>query len=396
MTIGERASAPDVSPDGHFLTYVTNRAGTSTLRLAHLNGEHELEDERRLVPSAEYEQAYTPRFSPDGRSVAYSAWTRGGYRDIRIVDVSTGSFYELTHDRAIDQHPVWAPDGKTLYFVSDRTGIANVYALRFRDALARPGDERGHGRVHARDLERRPHARVRWISLGWLRPICSASGSRALLGCAGRAGRSRSRGRAELEPRVARRIVQPTAHAQATRLDSGVRSRNLRQCARRSRPAAATPSGCMPSTRPCPFRPAQNGELQASADYAYNRLPFSFRASVFRLAAPRNDYRYGNQRPLTTEHLTGVTSGLSWFAPGEFDGQSVALSYTIADYSRDLPVGTRADPYSLVTIDPAARLPRHPAARLWLQQRARHGLRDQRREGPVPRPRLGRSRPGDR
>jgi hypothetical protein len=73
---------------------------------------------------------------------------------------------------------------------------------------------------------------------------------------------------------------------------------------------------------------------------------------VFRSAAPRNDYRYGNQRPITTERLTGATTGLSWFAPGEFDGQSVALSYTIADYTRDLPVGTLADPYSLVTIDP--------------------------------------------
>src|SRR5450432_2645215 len=32
------------------------------------------------------------------------------------------------HDRALDQQPTWSPDGKTLYFVSDRTGIANVYA----------------------------------------------------------------------------------------------------------------------------------------------------------------------------------------------------------------------------------------------------------------------------
>ncbi|HEX7452763.1 MAG TPA: hypothetical protein VF294_10775, partial [Polyangiaceae bacterium] len=128
LTVGARASAPDVSPDGRWLTYVTNRAGTSTLRIAHLNAQNELEDERRLVPSALYEQAYTPRFSPDGTRIAYSAWTRGGYRDIRVVDVHSGTFYELMHDRAIDQQPTWSPDGKTLYFVSDRTGIPNVYA----------------------------------------------------------------------------------------------------------------------------------------------------------------------------------------------------------------------------------------------------------------------------
>jgi dipeptidyl aminopeptidase/acylaminoacyl peptidase len=128
LTVGARARTPDVSPDGRWLSYVTNRAGTSTLRIAHLDAQHELEDERALVPSADTEQAYSPRFSPDGKQLAYSAWTRGGYRDIRIVDTQRGSFYEVTHDRAIDQQPVWAPDGKTLYFVSDRTGIANVFA----------------------------------------------------------------------------------------------------------------------------------------------------------------------------------------------------------------------------------------------------------------------------
>jgi len=128
LTCGERANAPDVSRDGRSVCYVTNRAGTSTLRIAHVNAEQELEDERRLVPSAEYEQAYTPRFSPDGEHIAYSAWTRGGYRDIRVVDVRSGAFYELMHDRAIDQQPTWSPDGKTLYFVSDRTGIPNVFA----------------------------------------------------------------------------------------------------------------------------------------------------------------------------------------------------------------------------------------------------------------------------
>src|SRR5690606_24080208 len=84
---------------------------------------------RRLVPSARYEQAYTPRFSPDGKQVAYSVWTRGGYRDIRIVDVATGAVEQVTHDRALDQQPTFSPDGRFLFFTSDRTGIANIYAL---------------------------------------------------------------------------------------------------------------------------------------------------------------------------------------------------------------------------------------------------------------------------
>ncbi len=351
LTIGARANSPDVSPDGHFLTYVTNRAGSSTLRLAHLNGEHKIEDERRLVPSAEYEQAYTPRFSPDGRSVAYSAWTRGGYRDIRIVDVSTGSFYELMHDRAIDQQPEWSPDGKTLYFVSDRTGIANIYAY---------------------DLATRSTLQVTNVLTGAYMPAISSDG-RTLVYIGYHSG---GFDLFELPLDRARFLTAIAApDDRAPPVEPGlshawpVESYNPLPTLRPHAWTAAYGPGTFGNALTISTSGAdvvgihafdaaitipttQNGEIQASADYAYNRLPFAFRASVFRSAAPRNDYRYGNQRPLTTEHFTGATTGVSWFAPGEFDGQSVALSYTIGDFSRDLPVGTRADPYSLVTIDP--------------------------------------------
>jgi hypothetical protein len=93
-------------------------------------------------------------------------------------------------------------------------------------------------------------------------------------------------------------------------------------------------------------------EPQLNANYYYNRLPFGFRFALFRDASLRNDYRYGNQSPLTTEHLNGVATGVSWAVPGEFDAQSVSLSYTIAKFSRELPVGSLADPFSYVTIDP--------------------------------------------
>jgi Tol biopolymer transport system component len=351
LTVGERAAEPDVSPDGHALTFVTNRAGTSTLRIARLDGEHHIEDERRLVPSAQYEEAYTPRFSPDGRSIAYSAWTRGGYRDIRIVDVSSGSFYELMHDRAIDQQPTWSPDGKTLYFVSDRTGIANVYAY---------------------DLGTRVLAQVTNVLTGAYMPAISPDGKTMVyVGY-----RSGGFDLFELPLDPAQFLPAPSvSDDRIPAVEPEV-----------SHAWPVEPYDALPTLRPHAWSAAygestfgnaltisttgadvvgihafdasitipttQDGELQASADYSYNRLPFSFRSSVFRAAAPRQGYRYGNRIPVNTERLTGASTGISWFVPGEFDGQSVALSYTIADYTRNLPVGALADPYSLVTIDP--------------------------------------------
>ncbi len=351
LTVGERANAPDISPDGRWLTYVTNRAGTSTLRIAHVNAQNELEDERRLVPSALYEQAYTPRFSPDGQRVAYSAWTRGGYRDIRIVDVRSGSFYELMHDRAIDQQPTWSPDGKTLYFVSDRTGIPNVFAY---------------------DFETRSLNQVTNVLVGAYMPTVSNDGRNLVY-----VGYS-SRGFDLFELPLDRKRFLDAPEALDDRAEGfepglshawPVESYNPLPTLRPHAYTLAYGAGTFGNTltvttsgsdaigrhafdASLSIPTSDSGEIQGSGDYSYNRLPFSFSASVFRSATPRADYRYGNQQPLTTEHLTGVSTGISWGAPGEFDGQSVALSYTIADYTRDLPVGARADPYSLVTITP--------------------------------------------
>ncbi len=127
LSHGFRATDPDVSPDGRHVVFATNHRGTSYLEISDLspNG---IANTRTLVPSGRFDQAYTPRWSPDGVHVAYSVWTRGGYRDVRLVDTRDGSFVEVTKDRALDQDPSFSADGKTLYFTSDRTGVMNVYA----------------------------------------------------------------------------------------------------------------------------------------------------------------------------------------------------------------------------------------------------------------------------
>jgi hypothetical protein len=126
LTRGLRARYPDISSDGRAITYVRNEASTQSLWIASLDdieGTQEV-----LVGSERFEQVYTPRFSPDGTKVAYSAWRKGGYRDIQVIDLGTREITRVTHDRALDTGPAWSPDGTQLYFSSDRTGIANIYA----------------------------------------------------------------------------------------------------------------------------------------------------------------------------------------------------------------------------------------------------------------------------
>ena len=129
LTQGLRAREVSLSPDGKTLAYALNSASTSHLLLG--DADDPQKTARILLRNPRFEQIYTPRFSPDGRYIAFSAWRKGGYRDIEIIEVATAKVRRITHDRALDTGPTWSPDGKRLYFSSDRSGIANIHAYDF-------------------------------------------------------------------------------------------------------------------------------------------------------------------------------------------------------------------------------------------------------------------------
>jgi len=132
-TDGARARYPDLSPDDDHVAFACNQRGSSDLC------EYSLADGRTatLVRSPEFGQIYTPRYSPDGRSIAYSQWLQGGYRDIVVYDRATRAQRRLTHDRAVDMQPVFTPDGRWIVWCSDRTGVPNLYAYELATGTER-------------------------------------------------------------------------------------------------------------------------------------------------------------------------------------------------------------------------------------------------------------------
>jgi Tol biopolymer transport system component len=79
-------------------------------------------------------QIYSPRFSPDGKDIAFSYYI-GESRNIGIVHADGSGFHPLL-DRPYDERdPEWAPDGSALYFSADSNAIYNIY----RVALSRDG-----------------------------------------------------------------------------------------------------------------------------------------------------------------------------------------------------------------------------------------------------------------
>ncbi|MGY8794538.1 MAG: Tol-Pal system beta propeller repeat protein TolB, partial [Woeseiales bacterium] len=53
----------------------------------------------------------------------------GGNLDIYVLDLATRQFSRLTRHRAIDTEGTWAPDGRSIYFTSDRSGGPQVYRI---------------------------------------------------------------------------------------------------------------------------------------------------------------------------------------------------------------------------------------------------------------------------
>lgn len=124
ITDGWRTQQPDVSPDGDHVVFTVNHRGTTSLFEMSLTERVP----RALFRPRRFEQVYAPRYSPDGRRIAFSHWRIGGRRDVALWDRETRRITYVTDDPALDLSPTFSPDGRWLLFSSDRGGVTNVYA----------------------------------------------------------------------------------------------------------------------------------------------------------------------------------------------------------------------------------------------------------------------------
>ena len=74
--------------------------------------------------------AVQPAWSPSGKRIAYWGLWERGQRDIWTVAVDGGEPVRVTNDAALDWSPTWAPDGRWLFFSSDRDGAMNLWRVR--------------------------------------------------------------------------------------------------------------------------------------------------------------------------------------------------------------------------------------------------------------------------
>jgi serine/threonine protein kinase/Tol biopolymer transport system component len=134
---------PSWSPDGREVAFSTEGftdpnvrgLGSSMIWIVNVST-----GERRQLTDAKTGDAAQPAWSPSGARIAYWGKHKGGQRDIWTVPARGGGDSEpvgVTDDAAFDWNPVWSPDGKFLYFASDRGGSMNLWRVPLEEQTGR-------------------------------------------------------------------------------------------------------------------------------------------------------------------------------------------------------------------------------------------------------------------
>ncbi len=82
---------------------------------------------RRILPPGTY--ATDPAVSRDGEWIAFVGQDASLNRDIYVVKRNGTGLQRLTVDAAIDDQPVWSPDGKQIAFRSERSGYSDIWVM---------------------------------------------------------------------------------------------------------------------------------------------------------------------------------------------------------------------------------------------------------------------------
>ena len=97
----------------------------------------------RVVASDPKRNLFNQRFSPDQRWITFLAHDLlyTSTSTVYVIPTGGGAWRAITDGASFDDKPRWGPDGRILYFVSNRTGVTNVWGRRFNPSSGTPTGE---------------------------------------------------------------------------------------------------------------------------------------------------------------------------------------------------------------------------------------------------------------
>jgi Tol biopolymer transport system component len=113
------------SPDSRHYLYRSYRSAEGRLWIVGRDGSG-----LRALDSLGLEgRPFSSAWSPDGRRIVFEWVTPDGNVDIYTADITGGKAVRLTSEPGVDAVPNWSADGQWIYFVSDRSGLHQVWKM---------------------------------------------------------------------------------------------------------------------------------------------------------------------------------------------------------------------------------------------------------------------------
>jgi TolB protein len=119
---------PRFSPDGKKIAYLSFSNKKPTVYLLDL-----LSKKEKILGNFSG-MSFAPRFSPDGKKLIFSL-TKKGSTNIFIQNLDENNINQVTNNRHINTSPSFSPDSKLIVFSSDRSGKQNLYIKKINKNL---------------------------------------------------------------------------------------------------------------------------------------------------------------------------------------------------------------------------------------------------------------------
>ena len=132
----------DWSSDGKWILASCEHgpADRTAVCLLPIAGAPRADEQMRLIAADPDRNLYQATFSPNQRWIAFNA-TSPGLSAIYVVSSEGGQWTAVSEGTFWDDKPRWSPDGRTLYFVSNRSGFLNVWGRRFDPNTGKPSGD---------------------------------------------------------------------------------------------------------------------------------------------------------------------------------------------------------------------------------------------------------------
>ncbi|HEX6925805.1 MAG TPA: BamA/TamA family outer membrane protein [Longimicrobiaceae bacterium] len=119
-------SAGTWSPDSRYFAFSALKEGRDVLVIVDTRNARKVRE--FAVPGVG--EISNPTWSPDGRTIAFSG-LKGGISDLYLIDLEAGSTAQLTDDPYAQLHPAYSPDGSTIAFVTEKGPSTDFGTLRY-------------------------------------------------------------------------------------------------------------------------------------------------------------------------------------------------------------------------------------------------------------------------